>query len=420
MARKKLVDLFDGLTPKTKESQVEGILSAVQFGKILQRERSRSDRSGLFFSVLSIVLDARTGKVGDLPLPELLDFLERRVRTTDTVGWLDSDHIGVLLPDTPESGAWKLAEDVCRQVSATIPGLICQVYTYPAPQNANGSGNLTTASDMDSQPRNDVPNVTSVSDNFSFNGFKKEYRARGPNGAVRSGKDDLSTNSWTIEPFLVSGIPLWKRLLDITGSIFCLVMLSPLFLLIAAFIKVVSPGPVFYRQVRIGYLGRPFNFWKFRTMRVDNSCDSHMDHVKKLIQSDTPMVKLDDHKDSRIIPFGSFLRKTCLDELPQLFNVLIGEMSLVGPRPCLPYEAAEYHRWHARRFDSLPGMTGLWQVSGKNRMTFKEMVRLDIQYERHMSPWLDLKILLKTVPAIISMATERTQPQKESLDAGPA
>jgi lipopolysaccharide/colanic/teichoic acid biosynthesis glycosyltransferase len=153
-------------------------------------------------------------------------------------------------------------------------------------------------------------------------------------------------------------------------------------------------------------------------MAVDNSAARHKEHMSSLIHNDIPMNKLDSNNDPRIIPFGIFLRKSCLDELPQIINVLWGDMSLVGPRPCLPYEAQQYLRWHARRFDSVPGMTGLWQVSGKNRTTFREMIRLDINYERQRSLWLDLKILLKTVPAIVAMATESLIPLKETPKKG--
>ena len=150
----------------------------------------------------------------------------------------------------------------------------------------------------------------------------------------------------------------------------------------------------------------PFTFLKLRTMRADNDPGRHRAHLKELITSDRPMAKLDNAEDPRIVPGGRILRKLCLDELPQLVNVLKGEMSLVGPRPCLPYEAEEYLRWHSNRFDVLPGLTGLWQVSGKNRLTFKQMIRLDISYCRNMSLWLDLKILLRTGPTVAGLFLE--------------
>ena len=121
------------------------------------------------------------------------------------------------------------------------------------------------------------------------------------------------------------------------------------------------------------------------------------------------MEKLDSGRDARIIPFGGILRRTCIDELPQLLNVLQGDMTLVGPRPCLPYEAEEYLSWHSRRFDSVPGLTGLWQVSGKNRTTFKEMIRFDIAYSRTISPWVDIKIIAKTLPAICTQVADHAR-----------
>ena len=213
----------------------------------------------------------------------------------------------------------------------------------------------------------------------------------------------------TIEPFFVRKIPVWKRTLDIFGSFLGLIILSPLFLLIAISIKIVSPGPVFFKQTRIGYGAKEFNFWKFRTMKANADSSVHQEYLCELIneededgeQSVKPMTKLD-CDNPNIIPFGHFLRNSCLDELPQLINVLLGDMSLVGPRPPIPYEVEEYLIWHKNRFDGLPGMTGLWQISGKNRLTFKEMIRLDIQYERQMSLITDLKILLMTPSAILS------------------
>jgi lipopolysaccharide/colanic/teichoic acid biosynthesis glycosyltransferase len=143
-------------------------------------------------------------------------------------------------------------------------------------------------------------------------------------------------------------------------------------------------------------------------MHVNNDTSSHQAYLKKLINSDDPMEKLDNGRDPRIIPGGRIIRKACLDEFPQLINVLRGDMSLVGPRPCLPYEAEEFLRWHSHRFDVLPGLTGLWQVSGKNRLTFTQMIRLDISYCQNMSFWLDLKILLRTLPTVVGQVFEAT------------
>jgi lipopolysaccharide/colanic/teichoic acid biosynthesis glycosyltransferase len=198
----------------------------------------------------------------------------------------------------------------------------------------------------------------------------------------------------------LSPIPAWKRALDLSLLLLLLPGLLLLGALVALLVKLGSSGPVFFRQSRVGYKGREFVCFKFRTMSVNAETDSHRRHAQELIKSQARMVKLDERKDPRLIPFGSLLRATGLDELPQLINVVRGEMSLVGPRPCIPYECEAYEPWHWQRFDAVPGLSGLWQVSGKNRTTFDEMVQFDIEYSRRMSLWLDLKIIAKTLPAL--------------------
>jgi lipopolysaccharide/colanic/teichoic acid biosynthesis glycosyltransferase len=226
---------------------------------------------------------------------------------------------------------------------------------------------------------------------------------------IASNGNFLIQFSDALDVFFVRKIPIWKRTMDIIGSLTALIIFSPLFIVIAAMIKLVSPGPVIFRQDRIGYGGNKFTFLKFRTMEVNSDTAVHQQYYCKLIKGDKshcrPMAKLDD-ENPQIIPFGKLLRKTYLDELPQLLNVLRGEMSLVGPRPPIPYEVAEYIKWHNGRFDALPGMTGLWQVSGKNKLAFQEMVRLDISYSRNLSFLGDLKILLLTPSAILSELVE--------------
>ena len=164
-------------------------------------------------------------------------------------------------------------------------------------------------------------------------------------------------------------------------------------------------------------MGKPFTMWKFRTMNINTDCTTHKDYVCSLIKKDQPMKKLD-CTDSQIIPFiGKFLRASCIDELPQLLNVLRGEMSLVGPRPCLPYEFEQYLLWHRGRVLSMPGITGLWQVSGKNSTTFRKMIGLDIIYERQKCFWLDLKIVIKTIRVIFSQAVNHVFFLKEESNA---
>lgn len=196
------------------------------------------------------------------------------------------------------------------------------------------------------------------------------------------------------------GIPRWKRVLDVTAVILLLPVVLPLALGIAVLIRLVSRGPIIFKQERMGYRCKTFMCLKFRTMVVGADTTNHQGHLDHLMASNDPMVKLDARGDTRIIPFGLLLRSAGLDELPQLMNVLRGEMSLVGPRPCLAYEFEKYLPWQRERFNTLPGLTGLWQVSGKNRTTFSEMMHLDIDYVRRKSLWLDVLIIVKTIPAV--------------------
>jgi lipopolysaccharide/colanic/teichoic acid biosynthesis glycosyltransferase len=198
-----------------------------------------------------------------------------------------------------------------------------------------------------------------------------------------------------------------KRVLDIVGSLCALILFAPVFLILAILVKATSAGPIFFSQKRLGQYGKDFPFLKFRTMYANNDPKIHQEYVAKLIAGNCEggqgNVAYKMANDPRITSVGRILRKSSLDELPQLINVLIGQMSLVGPRPPLPYEYERYQPWHRRRVMELkPGMTGLWQVEGRSRTTFDEMVRMDIRYARKRSLWLDLKILLQTPRAVIS------------------
>ena len=201
-------------------------------------------------------------------------------------------------------------------------------------------------------------------------------------------------------------LPLWKRILDVTCVMLALPVLVPFGVLIALFIKLVSPGPAFFRQQRIGIFGKGFMCLKFRTMKINADTAVHQAHLKHLITSNHPTKKLDCHGDKRLIFGGLILRSLGIDELPQLINILRGEMSLVGPRPCTPYEFDLFLPRHKRRCEAPPGLTGLWQISGKNNTTFEEQINLDLYYVEHKSLWLDLKIIALTIPAILALVWE--------------
>lgn len=336
-----------------------GIHRSQVFRALIAHERSRADREGSRFSLL--VLDTSALNTNGNGVQLVTKVIRDKSRSIDEAGWLDARSIGVLLPATASEGGRQFAARLFKSLSAAASQIPWQVYTYPDHWIHNGG-----AEDSEESP----PSPQAVQNLFR------------------------------------TSMPAWKRCIDLLGSGLLLIVLSPLFLLLAVYIKVVSPGKVLFKQQRVGYGGKLFTFLKFRTMAENNDCQQHKQHLKELIRNAEPMEKLDSNDDPRIIPGGKIIRKACIDELPQLVNVLKGEMSLVGPRPCIPYEAAEYLRWHTRRFDIVPGMTGLWQVSGKNKLTFDQMIRLDIEYANHLSPLRDLKILLLTGPAIIGMVFE--------------
>ncbi len=193
-----------------------------------------------------------------------------------------------------------------------------------------------------------------------------------------------------------------KRLLDIAVSLAAILILSPVMLTIGLLVKLSSSGPVLFSQVRIGRYGKPFKFYKFRSMKVLTGEDE--DRKLKMIEfmrnssgeSGTKIIN-----DTRVTWIGKLIRKTSLDELPQLFNVLKGEMSLVGPRPCLPYEYDNYDEWQKRRLSAIPGCTGVWQVCGRSSVSFKDSIILDLYYINNMSPWFDLQLIFKTIPAML-------------------
>jgi len=359
--------MFNWPWSRLHNSDLPGISSAKALKALIEVERARVDRYGHEFSLVIFKLD----KKKESPGVEIARVLSNRARSIDKAGWLNGSDIAVLLPDTPAQGARKFAEDVCAAVNASAAPPAFKIFTYPS---------------------------------HWFHGESENPNQRANAGSAKNPRKDHAHHSTIfiegLAPLLGYDIPAWKRLIDKVGAFFGLIFLFPLFLLITIVIKIVSPGPAFFKQQRIGHLGRPFSCLKFRTMQINADSSIHMQHIHQLFNDDKPLVKLDD-SDTRIIPFGKLLRNTGLDELPQLINVLRGEMSLVGPRPDVPYSVQNYKQWHLKRFDANPGLSGLWQTSHKTARTFNEMTRLDITYTRRTSFWLDAKILLKTFSTVI-------------------
>jgi len=215
-----------------------------------------------------------------------------------------------------------------------------------------------------------------------------------------------------------TGLPAWKRAFDFGVLLVTSPVWLPVGVVVGAAIKIGSKGPIFFRQERIGYKGHPFTCFKFRTMKPNAETNTHQMHVKDLIKSSAPMTKLDSGKDTRLIPGGNWIRAAGLDELPQIINILRGDMSIVGPRPCIRYEYDLYEPWQQKRCDAAPGLTGLWQVSGKNRLSFEQMINLDIEYSKRKSFWLDTSIVARTLPAILRQVSDLIAAKRSQNKAG--
>ena len=336
-------------------------LPPADFMAQLRREKRRAERAERPLSLVLYHLEASNGS-GTADAFRMLDVLREGIRETDIVGVIDENMVAVLCPDTDQDGM----KAFTRKISEA-----CGLYL--------------------------IPSCATYPDQL--------FETLGQHVAV---EPDLQTYMLS-EPTRRHGY-LLKRVIDIAGALVALCLFAPIMLLVAIAVATTSRGPVIFTQTRLGRGGRPFAFHKFRSMVTHMDDTIHRDYVASLIKGEAggappaggepPLYKL--AGDPRVTRIGRFIRKTSLDELPQLFNVLKGDMSLVGPRPPIPYEAANYKPWHLRRMlAAKPGLTGLWQVEGRSRVTFNEMVRMDLRYIRECSLVLDLKILLKTVTVVL-------------------
>ena len=364
-----------GLSQPQNGLDLKEVLAEEVFRRMISLERKRSERTQRPF-VLFLMDTGRTQpteKNGQILL-DILSALQTATRETDIMGWHETNSVvGVMFTEIALEN---------NLILSTVLGRISDVL----------------------RPRLTSEEFSQIK--FSFHLFPEKWD---PNNPERQSNPTLYPDLNKRDGTNRFGRTI-KRGMDILGSLLLLVLLSPVFFFIAATIKLTSKGPILFRQQRIGEHGIPFTFLKFRTMYINNDCSQHKEYVRQLIAGQAvkhptkgtgeAVFKLTN--DSRITPVGSFLRRTSLDELPQFINVLRGEMSLVGPRPALAYEVESYATWHRRRLlEAKPGITGLWQVYGRSRVGFDDMVRLDLRYARHCSPWLDLKILLQTPRAVI-------------------
>ena len=358
-----------------KLSTDQNVLDEVSLHRMISLERKRTERSGKPF--LLMLLDMKDGLASERNgkiLHKVFSALAQNTRETDVMGWYRTNGVvGVMFTELNMDDRDSLLRTIMNKSSESL---------------------------RQSLEPDQFKRIT-----ISFHLFPEEWDhdlpQRPSNPALYP---DLSSREKGNKLFSTI-----KRVMDVVGSLVAIIVFSPAFLAIAAAIRLTSKGPILFRQKRIGQYGVPFVFLKFRSMYVNNDASVHKAYVTQLITGEAQPEASDEDgmaiykltKDRRITRVGGFLRRTSLDELPQFFHVLRGEMSLVGPRPPIAYEVEAYDIWHRRRvLEAKPGITGLWQVNGRSRVKFDDMVRLDLQYANTWSPWLDLKILLRT-PAVV-------------------
>lgn len=351
------------------------VLDEDLFKDTVTRERKRTERSGL--AMVMLLVGMRDGRCVDAPALSagITDTLSAIKSDIDILGWFERQStMGLIVPDVDTANLEPVCDRLefdCRKeltnrLEANLTDqLSIRLRVYPEPQQLSEEEGLQTV------------------DPFLYPELNAQYGR-------------------------VSMFHVLKRGMDILGSCALLLLLSPFLVAVAGLVKLSSRGPVLFRQVRVGQMLKPFMICKFRTMYADADHGIHHNYVSWFISASHKVQGKDKNQvfklttDPRITPIGHFLRKTSMDELPQLWNVLRGEMSLVGPRPPLWYEVKQYKPWHRYRvLEAKPGITGLWQVTGRSRTTFDEMVRLDLRYARQQSIWTDIKILLATPVEVI-------------------
>ena len=345
------------------------LISEPAFIRMLRLERRRTERSGRAFMFVLISCEEFRSKGDGILLDRVIAALSGATRETDILGWYESGiTLGILMTEIEKPNPITV-DAITQKIRRTVQNEVA------------------------------IEEFRSIS--FQFRLFPQEVEMSSSNDDNHVHYPDITRPNRSKQKWG----PVLKRSVDIIGSLTALLLLMPMFLIVGVLVKLTSRGPILFCQKRVGRYGKEFTFYKFRTMSTDNDPRIHQEYVAKLIAGDvsrsTGVYKL--VNDPRITPLGRFLRKSSLDELPQFFNVLKNDMSLVGPRPPLPYEFERYRTWHKRRVLELkPGLTGPWQVEGRSRTTFDEMVRMDLRYAIQQSFWFDLKILLLTPSAMFS------------------
>jgi lipopolysaccharide/colanic/teichoic acid biosynthesis glycosyltransferase len=346
------------------------VVEEAVFVQMLRLERRRTERSGKQFMLVLVSSEDFLAESGGMLINDVVAAISSSTRETDVLGWYEQDvRLGLLMTEIGQADTVTI-KTIIQKISLAV-------------QNAVSPEKYCRLTLMFRVFPQEMAKLSDDQGDFVLYPDLSKRHAPKRHG------------------------PVLKRAMDIFGSLVALIAFLPAFAIIALLVKLTSKGPVLFCQKRVGQYGREFSFFKFRTMYVDNDSEIHRQYVTKLIAGganlgqEKGVYKL--VNDPRVTTLGRFLRKTSLDELPQFVNVLRNDMSLVGPRPPLPYEYERYKIWHKRRVLELkPGLTGLWQVEGRSRTTFDEMVRMDIKYASTSSLWVDIKILLQTPAAMFS------------------
>jgi lipopolysaccharide/colanic/teichoic acid biosynthesis glycosyltransferase len=429
----------------TRKRHVRELYNPDQMVAVLRRERARSDRQHCAFSIVLFHLDEIPFKPRSLL--RLATILLRSIRETDELGCYDAQTLCAVLPDTGPAGASMLVARVRKATLHKPYQPTCTIYTYPDPPSTD-----TEPVDRSAQrrmpPRSDGDNTSlglcgrpsqrvrhdlqDQMNRLARADFEYSPAAPHPEAPYRQ-TDDAELNSGTssvgvlealapepspqsveqmtseireilakspvhaMSELFAEPLPLWKRALDVAAATTALIVTSPLMIGAALAIRLSSPGPVIFKQKRTGLGGQTFLIYKFRTMCID--AEKKQQHLRAISEQDGPAFKLTN--DPRVFPVGRFLRKTSIDELPQLFNVLKGDMTLVGPRPLPVHEADACKQWQQRRHDVTPGLTCIWQVEGRSRVKFEEWMRMDMRYARRRNLLKDLTLVFKTIPAVL-------------------
>jgi lipopolysaccharide/colanic/teichoic acid biosynthesis glycosyltransferase len=389
---------------------VRELYTAAQMRHVLRRERARCDRNSGSFSLVLFKLEILPVK--ERNLMRLAKLVLDLIRETDEIGRFDDQTICAVLPDTAPNGAAILVNRVRERADAR--GLVptCTVFAYPdagpddelgSTSNSNGqsNGHLSNGSHKDLHTNGNGNGHMRMTPSPDDSG-ELAFDQGGPALAIlnmpsRSTRMEPATEVLPLGYLLAEPLPWWKRAVDIIASSIGILATLPLMIVAAIGIKLTSPGPIIFKQKRTGLGGKHFSIYKFRTMNV--GADKMVDALRHKSEQDGPAFKL--KNDPRIFRFGKLLRNTSIDELPQLFNILFGDMTLVGPRPLPIKEADACNGWYAHRHDVTPGLTCIWQVHGRSRVKFEDWMRMDRRYAKRRHLWSDIKLVIKTIPAVL-------------------